>query len=103
MKLSGYPLASGITRFSMAAKRRIVRRSFGGIQFTYQQGRWTSSDGIVLICYRAFTQPLAVNWEVQRNPRSGKTAGGINPEDALANAGIIGRIVTRSGKSDHHR
>jgi hypothetical protein len=79
----------------MEQAKRVTRRSWCGIQFTWIEGKdgfrghWLSATGIKLYRNYLCSSPLAPSWDITLP--NGKEDCGITPEDAMKNVGLLPR------------
>jgi hypothetical protein len=59
---------------------RPPKRSYGGIQFTFEWPYWISKEGITLHCASAFAGRLSAHWQAMYQ---GITVAGMTPEEVL--------------------
>lgn len=63
----------------------VTKRTWGGIQFTYDREDrvWVSKDGIRLYCASAMRKPLSDHWWIEFGGRS--LCSGMNATEAVTN------------------
>ena len=66
-----------------------MKRTFGGIQFTFVDPHWISADGIRLFCGTGLRGPLSNHWEIELP--TGMRTSGMSALDALQNVGVVAR------------